>query len=75
MSFIDSIKDFFDEHPILGTLIVLLSVAVVIGIIVVIVLFVKKNKSESFVEHYVGTDQYDDQYKYAESYINSVLGL
>lgn len=54
-------------------------IAIAIVVIVVIVILVKKGEqpktAETFVEGYVGTDAYTDQFKYAESYINSVLGV
>lgn len=53
---------------------------VVIGIIIVVIVVIAKRKknqpaSESFTEYYTGTDNYVEQFKYAESYVNSVLGV
>lgn len=71
----EGLKDFWREHT-MAIIIAIIVIAVVIVIIIVIVIvIIKKKKKESFIEHYVGTDQYTDQYKYAETYVNSVIGI
>lgn len=70
----DGIKKFKDEHPYwFWIIVVVICVLIVAALIVTIIL--TQRKRESFVEHYVGTDTYADQYKYAETYVNSVMGV
>lgn len=74
-----NLPEFVQNHKMI--IIGIAAALVVIAIAILItVLVVKKGKSpppttETFIEGYVGTDAYTDQFKYAESYINSVLGV
>lgn len=62
---------------------ILLLIVVIVAFIVVIVKYSKKNKEGfshdsggfNIKEEFVGTNEYADQFKYAESYINSVMGM
>lgn len=48
---------------------------VIIGIIVYFKLKRKQAVADVVTESFTGTDVYSDQFKFAESYINSVLGV
>ena len=70
-------KEFFENNKV--WIAIAISVVVVGLVCALIALIVMKKKSkdnvESFVEGYIGSDEYTDQFKYAESYISSVLGV
>lgn len=71
-----AIKEFIQNNKVV--IAIAISVIVIGLIVIVIIVLVKRKdkvKPEAFKEPYIGTNDYTDQFKYAESYINSVIGI